>query len=336
MLKTIILNVIIYANASYNIGTGHVMRSLALADFLSEKGCQISFMTDSTLPGNMASLIVSRGYQTIEPSIENIPERTDLLIIDNYNIDEKFESIARMRTKSIMVIDDLANRKHDCDILLDQNYDNKAERYKNLVPSHCQLLLGSKYVMLRDEFLKEKVNVRKRDGSIKRILVNFGGSDPVDMTSRVLDILKTYDVKVDVVMGKSALYLAKVSKICDQNKNFTLHVNTSQMAKLIVNADLAIAAGGTSIWERSFLELPSIIIAIADNQLEISKSFAAKDLLFYAGYYSDHNIDQKIAELLSSCINNPTMVKNQSEKLMSLLDGRGKERIWEAYLQRKI
>lgn len=329
------MNILIYADASHDIGTGHVMRCLALADFLKEKGCYIIFMTNTFLPGNMSPLITSKGYKIVEPSIGNIPTGTDLLIVDNYSIDEKFEAAARQRAKSIMVIDDLANRKHDCDILLDQNlYNNSERRYEGLVPKHCCLVLGSKYAILRDEFSQERKILRKRDGRVNRILVNFGGIDHVDMTSKVLDLLKNYKIDVDVVMGKSSPHLDKVAAVCSRNNHFNLHVNTSEMAKLIAEADMAIAAGGTSVWERCCLGLPSIIVAIADNQVEISENLAENNLCFYAGFYSDDKIEQKISKLLDFCVNNPIMLKKQSEKSTLLLDGKGKEYIWEAILRR--
>ena len=331
------MNIVVYANASYNIGTGHVMRCLALADFLKSKGCKIIFMTDMSLPGNLSSLIVSKGYEIIKPCITTIPDSTDWLIIDNYHIDIDFEIRARKKTKYIMVIDDLANRQHDCDILLDQNlYNNMNERYQELVPKNCKLLLGPKYALLRDEFLQERKTLKKRDGKINRILVNFGGIDHVDMTSRVLDILKNYKIEIDIVIGKNSLYLDKLNQIFSKNQYFNLHVQTPNMAKLLAKCDLAISAGGTSIWERCCLGLPSIVVAIADNQLESSETLAENGLCFYAGFYNEENIEDKISKILDSCFTNPDMLKNQSEKIMLLSNGSGKKYVWDAIASWKI
>lgn len=325
------MNIVIYANASHNIGTGHVMRCLALADFLKSKGCKIIFMTDISLPGNLSSLIASKGYEIISPSHTAIPDSTDWLIIDNYYIDIDFETKIRENVNHIMVIDDLANRRHDCDILLDQNlYHNMNERYQELVPKNCKLLLGPKYALLRDEFLQEREILKKKDGKINRILVSFGGIDHVDMTSRVLDILKNYKVEIDVVIGKNSLYLDKLVQICSKNQYFNLHVQTPNMAKLLAKCGLAISAGGTSIWERCCLGLPSIIVAIADNQLESSKTLEENGFCFYAGFYNEENIEDKISKILVSCLANPDMLKNQSEKIMLLTNGSGKKYVWDA------
>ncbi len=331
------MNIVIYANASSDIGTGHVMRCLTLADFFRNQGCNILFMSDISLTGNLLSLIISKNYEIVKPGIEYIPDNTDWLVIDNYNVDKEFESQARQQAKYIMVIDDLANRFHDCDILLDQNlYHNMSERYQNLVPKHCKLLLGPKYALLRDEFIAERQRLPKNNDKIHKILVNFGGIDHVDMTSCILKILKNYDIEIEIIMGKNSLHLDKVKQICAQEKKFNLHVQASNIANLIANCDLAIAAGGTSVWERFCLGIPAIIVAIAENQIKSSITLAEKNLCFYAGFHNDNKINNKISKILDSCILDHNILKKQSAKIKLLLDGTGKEYVWSAISNREI
>ena len=330
-------NIVIYANSSYSIGNGHVMRCLTLADYFKTKGANLTFMTDKSLAGNISNLIAAKGYKITQPSLENIPQDTNWLIIDNYDTDQVFESQARKYTKYIMVIDDLADRPHDCDLLLDQNlYINAETRYHDLVTENSTLLLGPKYALLRDEFLQERTNLRDKDGKVNRIFVNFGGTDPVDMTSTTLGILKNYNIETDIIVGANSAHLEKLKKTCANIANFNLHIQTPSIAKLMAKSDLAIAAGGSSVWERCCLGLPSIIVSIADNQLELSETLEKQEMCFYAGFYSDYEIDKEISKLLNYCINSPIMLETCSKEIMALSDGRGKEYVWEYISYRQI
>lgn len=142
----------------------------------------------------------------------------DVLVIDSYAIDIKWESILRLHVKKIMVIDDLANRKHDCDILLDQNeYLNKDKRYEGLVPQNCKLLLGARYAILREEFYKAREKMRLRDGKIKNILVFFGGSDLSNETIKALEaivLLQRQDIRVNVIVGQSNPNKEAIENFC--------------------------------------------------------------------------------------------------------------------------
>ena len=219
----------------------------------------------------------------------------DLLVVDSYAIDYIWENELRPYVKQIMVIDDLANRKHNCDILLDQNfYLNKEERYKKLVPENCQLYLGPKFALLRDEFHKVKANLRKRDGIIKNILVFFGGSDLTNETEKAIkaiELLNKPDITVNVVVGNGNKNKEKLKKLCEQNPQLKFYCQVDNMAELMNEADLAIGAGGTTIWERCFMELPSIVISVADNQTKICEDCAAEGILNYLGKSSDVNVE---------------------------------------------
>ena len=191
-----------------------------------------------------------------------------------------------------MVIDDLANRQHDCDILLDQNfYLNKESRYQGLVPEHCQLLLGPKYALLREEFFQVRKSMRVRDGQLRNILVFYGGVDATDETSKAIQALQNlrdtgvlHDVQVTVVVGASNERKEDIAGRCKQ-AGFRYLCQVSNMADLMAEADLMLGAGGSTTWERCFLGLPAIVTAIAENQVQICEDCAKEGLIFYLGYW---------------------------------------------------
>ena len=220
-LKNNNLKIVFRVDSSYEIGTGHLQRCLTLAQSLSQKGAEIYFICRK-LPGNSISLIEQKkikifslacdnnkiehfdkmvGYAKwlredlqieiaqVRSCLQKIRE-IDWLVVDNYAIDVNWESELRNFAKKVMVIDDLANRNHDCDLLLDQNNTDLIGEYKKLVPSQCKLLLGSKYAMLRHEFIEARKTVTVRDGQVKRILVFMGGVDITNETKKVLKALQ--------------------------------------------------------------------------------------------------------------------------------------------------
>ena len=229
---------IIRTDASVQIGTGHhVMRYLTLADELREHGAGAIFVCRE-FDGNLCGYIEEKGYivhrlpvpnkqkhniegnlkhaawlgtdwhtdaRQVEEIIKDLDTALDWLVVDHYALDERWEGYLRPNVKKIMVIDDLADRVHDCDLLLDQNfYENLESRYDGLVPAWCKKLLGPKYALLRPEFREARRNLRKRDGHVKRIMIFFGGSDPTNETTKVLEAIRMLnrpDIATDVMVG---------------------------------------------------------------------------------------------------------------------------------------
>ena len=192
----------------------------------------------------------------------------------------------RPYVKKILVIDDLADRKHDCDVLLDQNYNTNANRYENLIPSSSQQLLGPKYALLRTEFSEARKQLKQRNGNIKNILVSFGGSDATNETKKTIAALKQleFDIEADVVVGSSYPYLESLKETLSSTENMRLHVQANNMAKLMLNADRAIGSGGSTSWERACLGLPSIVIVTADNQQLIAEELATINVHLCLGF----------------------------------------------------
>lgn len=306
------MNIVFRTDASTAIGSGHVMRCLTLAKRYRREGHSVSFVMRA-LPSNLITYAQSEGFVVHPLPYEESAQKyegylawltvtqeedaqetarvlrtmgqVDRLVIDHYALDIVWENICRPLVHEIMVIDDLANRRHDANLLLDQNfYENAAERYAGLVPADCRLLLGPQHALLRDEFYE--IKPRRRDGSLRNVLVFYGGSDLTDETSKALYVLYSLhlpDVEVNVVVGNANPRKEAVRRLCIGHENIRYHCQVENMAELMNAADLALGAGGTTTWERLALGLPSIVTAIADNQIEICENCARAGLIDYLG-----------------------------------------------------
>lgn len=325
-------------DSSINIGSGHLMRCLTLADYLHNKGAQISFICRN-LPGNFCSLIGKKGYFLYRLPYTKREERSktdvgatkdillkgnggiDCLIVDQYYLSQKWESQIRPYVKRIMVIDDLANRSHDCDILLDQNYySNMDHRYDGLIPPHCRRFLGPRYALLREEFFVARKNLRQRDGIVRRIFISFGASDTANETEKALEaarMLNRPDISVDVVVGRFNPNKEKIKQLCRKMPNANFYRQTENMAKLMHNADLAIGAAGTMTWERCFLGLPSIVVTIATNQVGIAFNLAKAGAVSNLGFCANVKISD-ILRALKRAIDNPKVTRKMAHSAINL------------------
>lgn len=303
------------------------MRCLTLAKQLKRQGMEVTFICRE-FEGNSISYLEREGMKVISlpvisdhlkwnddaketiEALANVGESIDLLIVDHYGIDIRWERNLRPHTKFIMVIDDLADRSHDCDLLLDQNYYlNMGERYGELVPAHCKQMLGPNYVLLRDEFLLGIEKPRERTGEIKNILIFFGGTDPTGETVKTLNAIKDIalpNVKINVVVGQSNPNKLEIEQMCDEFPNAIFHCQINNMAELMNEADLAIGAGGSAIWERCYVGLPSIVLITAKNQQEVSSAADGFGALYNLGEVRLIN-EEKIQQAIISFMDNPDL-----------------------------
>jgi len=205
----------------------------------------------------------------------------DLLIIDHYAIDITWEKKVNPYVKKIMVIDDLANRKHHCDYLLDQNYFvHEKDRYQGLLSSKTIQLIGPEYALLRDEFVENKKSLLNKP--IRNFFVYFGAADIRNETMKVLkaliDVSKDFDLTIDLVIGYSNINKDELNEICSKYSFIKVYKQTNKISMLMEKADMSIGAGGSTTWERCCLGLPSIVIPVANNQVrpmeELSKAKA--------------------------------------------------------------
>lgn len=337
------MRVIVRADASSSIGSGHVMRCLTVADALAAEEARVEFVCRET-DGNLIEYIeAQRGFRTHRLPRETSPEqdavgtaafaqqgeRPAWLVVDHYGLDHVWEREQRSSVNRILAIDDLADRLHDCDLLLDQNYNEFRNRYEHLVPATCTILLGPQFALLRPEFATIRANTSPRTGTPRRILVSFGGSDPTGETIKVLDQFQqtTNPEKFSIacVVGAGNARLAEVGAMVEAMPNVELYVQTTEMARLISEAEIGVGAGGSTIWERFCLGLPTLTAAVAEHQERACKLLARLGYLYYAGNPNLVKIDY--VELLDQVINDVEGRLAMSQDIMAIVDGLGVHRV---------
>jgi len=335
------MRVVFRVDASSQIGIGHVMRCLTLAEELRSYGCNVSFVCQ-LLVGDMNHYIESKGFyvELMTPSVNGWVEdatltkgylsslkHCDWLIVDHYELDKRWEKEVYSVTENIMVIDDLADRNHVCDLLLDQNfYQNMNARYEGLVPKHCKMLLGPAHVLLRKEFYGAARRQRVRDGAISNALIFFGGGDGENLTVKAISAIGNLavDLNVDVVVGASNPFKNDVRSICE-DLNMVFHCQTERMSELINQADICFGAGGATTWERAVLGLPTITVVCADNQLHTTVDMADINASVYIGLAED--VSEKLfMETLENLIESSDKVRQLSVNMRQVMGDVG-ERI---------
>jgi len=223
----------------------------------------------------------------------------DLLVVDHYLIDFQWQLKLEKYYDKLLVIDDLADRNHIADFLLDQTIDRRANDYLQRVPSYCQLLVGHKYMLLRDEFIgliasaKQRRRQVKTTGSadfINKILINLGGIDSDNVTEQVLEAVIEYgeissnsSLTVDVVMSSHSPFLARIEELIVNRSWLKLTLDCNNMADMMFDADLAVGACGSSAWERCSLGLPTLAIVLADNQKLVNRNLAERKAIIAMG-----------------------------------------------------
>lgn len=341
-------------DSSTQIGSGHVVRCLNLADSLKKMGGHCHFFCRN-IEGNLISLIRKRGFKVsvfdfeasaryktfhnftledwefdVRKTLASIDaDHFDWMIVDHYELDSKWEGALRKKCDHLMAIDDIANRPHNCDILVDQNYEDFS-RYNNLVPKRCVLLLGPKYALLRHEYAQyRKFRIEeKRDSLVNKVLVYFGGSDPQDLTGKALEALSLPNLNslnLDIVLGGNYAYFERLEKFARRRGRTQIFMALDHLADLMVKADIAIGGGGVTNWERICIGLPSIVITMADNQVPISKILDQNGVIRLIG--SSEVVGVKdiynafLEEIDSSFISSRALVA------MNLCDGMGLDRV---------
>lgn len=290
-------------DASLQIGSGHLMRCLTLADALARQGHECRFICRDH-PGHLLSLIVQRGFSadvlSAKSDVQEVGQpahaawlgcawltdacqtaevleafRPDWLIVDHYALDQNWETRVRPLCRHLMVIDDLADRAHICDLLLDQNLGRTRADYADLLPPHCRTLIGPVYALLRPEFsqLREYSLQRRQSRSLRRVLISMGGVDQPNATGQILVALQQVrlpeDCRISVIMGLQAPWLEQVRALAKQMSWPTeVSVGVDDMAQRMAEADLAIGAAGSTSWERCCLGLPTFMLVLARNQYE--------------------------------------------------------------------
>lgn len=346
-------------DASLKIGTGHVMRCLTLAERLALQGHECWFVCRDH-QGHLGELIASKGYgltllpvrtdnvlpledaesddyafwlgvpwqEDADQTLDAIATlKPDWLIVDHYALDAKWERTLATAADKIMVIDDLANRSHECVLLLDQNLGGCASDYDGFLPEDCQRLIGPHYALLRPEFAecREQSLKRRQHPKLKRILVSLGGIDQTNLTGEVLEALVESTLpastELDIVLGAAAPYLDEVREQAARLPfKATVSVNVKNMAGRMCLADLSIGAAGGTSWERCCLGLPTVLVVLAENQVAGAKALEASGAAITI--VDDEHIGTSLSSALAD-LSEPGRLERMSEAAASITDGNG-------------
>ena len=348
------------ADASIQIGTGHVMRCLTLAEELRRQGHACLFICRDH-PGHLGGLIESKGFelhmltgtepvanddqdnphaswlgatwqQDASQTLEVLTSVTvDWLVVDHYALDARWERKVAVTVDRVMVIDDLADREHECSLLLDQNVlENRVkQQYRSKVNTHCSLLLGPKYALLRPEYAALAKALPERDGIIDRVLIFVGGSDPYHLTECYLGTLARLEfsyLSVDVVIGINHPSPGTVKQLVNNRPKTRLYSGLPSLSALMVRADLMLGAGGTTNWERMCLGLNAIVASTAKNQENCNDLLGEQQIFHFLGnakYVSMGDFYVALNEVLVC----PAKVSEQSNRMRAIVDGNGCEKI---------
>lgn len=344
------VRIVFRADASSRIGMGHVSRCAALARALMSHGDEVSFITREW-PGHACDWLQAQGievHRLPEPdsgddSLLGVPLSTELsqvqailsahplpdwLVVDHYGLDAQWERAFSSMGIRILAIDDLADRTHDCDLLLDQNFPGTRGRYDGFLPTRGSQLLGPEFALLGPDFALRRPPVPRITQRVQRILVFFGGADTANLSTRALDAIGRVagDVEVDVVIGAACPHRAQLAERCRTRPGWHLHVQTAAMAELLGAVDLAIGAGGVAALERCCMGLASLVLSVADNQLAGSRALALAGAHLYLG--PAEQVSGAVFDAALRClIESPILREALAARAHAIVDGRGTQRV---------
>ncbi|MDK9775069.1 MULTISPECIES: UDP-2,4-diacetamido-2,4,6-trideoxy-beta-L-altropyranose hydrolase [Vibrio] len=357
----------IRVDASLKMGTGHTFRMLTLASRLKQKGHEIVFIS-RRLKGNLIALVKEKHsvIELPEPDVDFVPSthcghaawlevsydqeitqtrdaltsylkskgrsQLDWLVIDHYAIEKDFQLALKPHSKDILQIDDLADRQHICDVLLDQNFYRSGEaRYDGLLPTESLRLCGPRYALLREEFAVSRRNLPAYQSRLmqKKVVLFFGGVDIANETEKALKGLLSVDSddSFDVIIGMNNPHREALTALCKKHLDrVTLHIQVENMMDFFSSAYLYIGAVGATTWERCVLALPGIVCSVADNQKDLAINLHQIGGHHYLGLNTDlTSSDYANAYKLFS--SEPALLHTQSKLCAELIDGKGCERV---------
>ena len=334
-------HLIIRADASTEVGTGHVMRCLALGQAWKDAGGNVVFVTACQSEGLLQRL-AEEGFE-VHVLSQSYPDQSDWdhtkqllvehpdawMVLDGYHFDEVYQRHVKETGNRLLVIDDMAHLKHYyADIVLNQNLHAQQLHY-NCEPS-SQLLLGTKYVLLRREFLGWKDWKRDIPEVARRILVTLGGSDPQNHTLKVMQALQRLDApcaEATVIIGASNPHASVLEEAARQScVSIRLTQAVRKMPDLMAWADLAISGAGTTIWELLFLRTPTLALILADNQRYVAEQIDARGLARTLDASEDMSI-ATLAQTVCSLLKDFDSRKKMSTKGRRVVDGNGASRV---------
>jgi UDP-2,4-diacetamido-2,4,6-trideoxy-beta-L-altropyranose hydrolase len=344
------MRVLIRADASPTIGSGHIARCLTLARVLRKQGARVAFAC-RLLPGHRLDSLQAEGFETFalpdgypdedpQQAIESLlPWQADIaalghalsnqpafdwVIVDHYGLDHHWQTAARRWAPRIAAVDDLATRTYSVDLLLNQNLSGTPQAYASLLAPGCQTLLGPHFALLRDEFCCPAIEIKPK---AKRVLVNFGGFDAAMQTHHaMLAMAELHELEVDFVAGADNPAWAQMQALAASRPNWRLHSFVRDFYRLMTEADLFVGAGGGTSWERAAMGLPTICIAVSNNQQANGEIMATSGSHVYLGPREHVSVEQ-LRQAIAFLVGNQGLRQSLAEHSRQLVDGRGAQRV---------
>lgn len=338
MLKPLIIR----ADASPRIGTGHVMRSLALAQAWMARGGAVYLLAAHLTPA-LEKRLVDKGLHLERLEVESgtkadaiqvsaaIREHgADWVVVDGYCFDGTYQRWLKEAWGRVLFVDDYGHcDRYVADLVLNQNIDAEEAWYANRAES-TKLLLGPRYALLRKEFWPWRQPRRQPAERGQRVLVTLGGGDPDNVTSmvvRALDRLSAREVKVTLVVGGSSPHLDAIQETVEKaSVPIDLRHDVDQMATLMAEADVAVSAGGSTCWELAFMGIPNSIIVLAANQRGIASGLDAAGVSINLGWYETVE-EAAVTDSVQSLLHDDAQRLEMAARGQELVDGRGTHRI---------
>jgi UDP-2,4-diacetamido-2,4,6-trideoxy-beta-L-altropyranose hydrolase len=359
------MQVVFRTDASRAIGSGHVMRSLTLAQTLSDAGAEVAFVARRH-EGNANDLLRTRGFAVAElttpqagrppaahpayaawvgadweddaretrAAMRALGARPDWLIVDHYGLDQRWEAQLRPEVARIFAVDDLADRRHDCDLLLDQNLvEDLATRYVGKLPDRSAAMLGPRYALLQPVYADLHHQVAPRTGAVRRVCIYFGAADLYDLTQLALRAflnLSRQDIQADVVINDDTTDAAELRACAAGHANVRLHTRLPSLAHLLARADLAIGAAGATSWERLCLGVPALVITLADNQRPVAAALQSRGLICWLGHHDEVDLAELQDALARHIARGADTASSRAGR--AVVDGAGVRRVRTALL----
>jgi UDP-2,4-diacetamido-2,4,6-trideoxy-beta-L-altropyranose hydrolase len=345
------MKLLIRADASPQIGTGHVMRCLALAQAWLMKGGQVAFLMSPDAP-NLEARLHSEGIQTrtllaISGSINDAQEtvkisqimQVDWVVLDGYQFDADYQKFLKDADLRLLCLDDYGHAKrYYADFILNQNISACEKIYPYREP-YTQLLLGTQYVLLRQEFWSWQGWQRKIPPMARKILVTMGGSDPDNVTLKVLQAFQKVEIEeleVIIIVGSTNPHHEKLQEVVQSiSANIMLQQNVINMPELMAWADIAIAGGGSTCWELAFMGLPALLIVLANNQQNVVQILGENNFVQNLGWHENIQTDA-LSDLCSQLIISVDTRIHFSHQGRKLIDGCGKNRVIDKLINKKF
>ncbi|MGZ3273112.1 MAG: UDP-2,4-diacetamido-2,4,6-trideoxy-beta-L-altropyranose hydrolase [Caulobacteraceae bacterium] len=337
--------ILAFPDCGPRIGGGHVMRCLTLAQALTARGAAVAFAANP--PAQAVLTAFGARDLTVYPVSDDVTEavqqavagaeafKADWVLLDHYRLDAAQEAELK-GPRRLAVLDDLADKPRTADLVLNPGYGATASAYIGLVPDEARVLAGPAYALVRPEFAahREAALARRREGGhLRHILVSLGLTDVEGITGRVVQALRPHigDLVLDVVVGEAAPSLAALRDQAKTDCALRLHVETHAMAELMSQADLAVGAGGGSVWERATLGLPTVTVILADNQAAMIRAMDQVGLTLAVDARAE-DFEAKLAAAVRRLVDDAALRRWLFEAPCHACDGLGADRVAEAML----